>query len=182
MEAVLRPGRAARDPRAQRGELGWVFEDTDEPNLTQSLMVQSSSEVSYSDEIRQLVDSIDATEKRTSCIELVASLVAQKRSVIIWTIFRDTMRILRSDFHALGIDSHIIDGSVPQDERTAILSEFRRESFPVLITNPHTLAESVSLHMVCHDAVYFEYSFNLVFISLSAFRTSERINFNFQII
>ena len=32
----------------------------------------------------------------------------------------------------------------------------------MLLTNPHTLAESVSLHSVCHDAVYFEYSYNLV--------------------
>ena len=31
-----------------------------------------------------------------------------------------------------------------------------------MITNPHTLAESVSLHSVCHDAIYFEYSYNLV--------------------
>jgi len=31
-----------------------------------------------------------------------------------------------------------------------------------LITNPHTLAESVSLHKSCHDAIYFEYSYNLV--------------------
>lgn len=31
-----------------------------------------------------------------------------------------------------------------------------------LITNPHTLAESVSLHSVCHDAIYFEYGYNLV--------------------
>lgn len=28
----------------------------------------------------------------------------------------------------------------------------------VLLTTPHTLAESVSLHSVCHDAIYFEYS------------------------
>ena len=34
--------------------------------------------------------------------------------------------------------------------------------FKVLVTNPQTLAESVSLHMVCHDAVYFEYGYNLV--------------------
>lgn len=34
--------------------------------------------------------------------------------------------------------------------------------FDVLVTNPHTLAESVSLHRVCHDAIYFEYSYNLV--------------------
>lgn len=32
----------------------------------------------------------------------------------------------------------------------------------MLVTNPQTLAESVSLHKVCHDAVYFEYSYNLV--------------------
>ena len=32
----------------------------------------------------------------------------------------------------------------------------------MLVTNPQTLAESVSLHSVCHDAVYFEYSYNLV--------------------
>ena len=34
--------------------------------------------------------------------------------------------------------------------------------FRVLLTNPRTLAESMSLHSVCHDAIYFEYSYNLV--------------------
>lgn len=32
----------------------------------------------------------------------------------------------------------------------------------MLVTNPQTLAESVSLHTVCHDAVYFEYCYKLV--------------------
>lgn len=146
------------DPRA----LGWVLEDMDDPELSRALTLQSSSEADYSNEIRRLVASMDTTEKRRSCAELVASLVSQKRSVIIWAIFRDTMRQLKADLRALGIDSRIIDGSVPQDARTVTLNEFRDKSFPVLITNPHTLAESVSLHMVCHDAVYFEFSFNLV--------------------
>ena len=48
------------------------------------------------------------------------------------------------------------------DDRTRVLDDFRAGRFPVLITNPHTLAESVSLHSVCHDAVYYEFSFNLV--------------------
>ena len=43
-----------------------------------------------------------------------------------------------------------------------ILDDFRAGRFRVLVTNPQTLAESVSLHSVCHDAVYFEYSYNLV--------------------
>ena len=42
------------------------------------------------------------------------------------------------------------------------LQEFREGKIQVLLTNPHTLAESVSLHSVCHDAIYFEYSYNLV--------------------
>jgi hypothetical protein len=42
----------------------------------------------------------------------------------------------------------------------------------VLIANPHTLAESVSLHMNCHDAVYFEYSFNLTHM----LQSRDRIN------
>lgn len=48
------------------------------------------------------------------------------------------------------------------EERQVILSAFRKGEIDVLITNPHTLAESVSLHVVCHDAIYFEYSYNLV--------------------
>ena len=61
-----------------------------------------------------------------------------------------------------GVRSKSVDGSVPPIVRGTILNEFKKGGFDVLITNPHTLAESVSLHMVCHDTIYFEYSYNLV--------------------
>ncbi len=48
------------------------------------------------------------------------------------------------------------------EERQEILRDFKAGRFQVLLTNPHTLAESVSLHSVCHNAIYFEYSYNLV--------------------
>ena len=53
-------------------------------------------------------------------------------------------------------------GSVGLDQRTELLDGFKSQKYQVLVTNPNTLAESVSLHGICHDAVYFEYSFNLV--------------------
>ena len=62
----------------------------------------------------------------------------------------------------MGIKAKYIMGEVELDERTKLISDFREGKFDVLITNPHTLAESVSLHTVCHDAIYFEYSYNLV--------------------
>ncbi len=62
----------------------------------------------------------------------------------------------------MGIKAKYIMGEVELDDRTKLISEFREGKFDVLITNPHTLAESVSLHTVCHDALYYEYSYNLV--------------------
>ena len=46
--------------------------------------------------------------------------------------------------------------------RARVIDSFKVGETSVLVTNPHTLAESVSLHGVCHDAVYFECSYNLV--------------------
>ena len=60
------------------------------------------------------------------------------------------------------ISKRIIDGSVKIKDRSGIIDDFKNGQFKVLITNPHTLEESVSLHQVCHDTVYFEYSYNLV--------------------
>ena len=61
-----------------------------------------------------------------------------------------------------GIKAKCIYGEVELDQRIQLINDFRNDKFDVLITNPHTLAESVSLHTVCHDAIYYEYSYNLV--------------------
>ena len=61
-----------------------------------------------------------------------------------------------------GIGAHVIYGGTSLEERQKLLKDFKAGAFGVLITNPHTLAESISLHDICHDAVYFEYSYNLV--------------------
>ena len=61
-----------------------------------------------------------------------------------------------------GFNGAVINGSTPQNERDAILTFFKAGELNFLITNPHTLAESVSLHSICHDAIYFEYGYNLV--------------------
>lgn len=45
-----------------------------------------------------------------------------------------------------------------------MIEEFRNGDAQVLISNPNTLGESISLHQTVHDAVYFEYNFNLTFM------------------
>ena len=116
----------------------------------------------YSEEVKSLIDSCGRTTKFRRCVELAASLVKQHKPVIIWCMFVSSIRNLSEALEKMGIRTRCIYGEVPLEERQQILADFRRGDIQVLLTNPHTLAESVSLHGVCHDAIYFEYSYNLV--------------------
>lgn len=118
--------------------------------------------VDYSDSIASMIRGAGPSTKRARCIELAESLARQGKPVIIWCIFTSSILGLKRDLAARGIEARAVYGDVVLGDRTRILDDFRAGAFSVLITNPHTLAESVSLHSVCHDAIYYEYSFNLV--------------------
>lgn len=135
-------------------EYRWVLEEDEDTGAVDV--------VDYSNEIVNMIRSTGVPQKRTRCVRLVRDVVRNGNPVIVWCIFRKSMDNLRHDLAAQGIDAHVICGDVILDDRTRVLDDFRAGRFPVLITNPHTLAESVSLHSVCHDAVYYEFSFNLV--------------------
>ena len=117
--------------------------------------------VDYSQDIKDLINSLGKTEKFNSCIQQVKQLNSEGKSVIIWCIFVDSIRQLASQLEKEGISAGVIFGSTSEEERKNILNKFKEKEIDVLITNPHTLAESVSLHSVCHDAIYYEYSYNL---------------------
>lgn len=116
----------------------------------------------YSDEVRSLIDNCEESSKFCRCIELTEKLVRQNKPVIVWCMFVGSIRRLADALEARGIRCRCVFGEVPLEERQQILNDFRAGGIQVLLTNPHTLAESVSLHSVCHDAIYFEYSYNLV--------------------
>lgn len=118
--------------------------------------------VDYSEDVKQLIDSVGSTSKFRACISLAEKLVTQRKPVIIWCIFVDSINHIASTLRKKGIHVECIYGQTSMDERQQIVSDFRDGHIDVLITNPHTLAESVSLHKSCHDAIYFEYSYNLV--------------------
>lgn len=114
------------------------------------------------DEVKELVESIKITSKKQRCIEQTKSLVQENKKVIIWCVFKDSIRSIEELLKVNGINAKCIYGEVPLEERLTLIDNFKNGEFDVLITNPHTLAESVSLHSVCHDAIYYEYSYNLV--------------------
>lgn len=100
--------------------------------------------------------------KMKHTLNLIQQLVSQNKKVILWCIFIGTIRKFSDRLSSLNISNTVIYGDVSDVERNENLASFKRGNVDVLITNPHTLAESVSLHNVCHDAIYYEYSYNLV--------------------
>jgi len=127
---------------------------------------------SYDQEFTNLVNKFDMTSKFWEGIELVKKLVSEGKQVIVWGIFVDTINRIEEELNNAGISAKIIYGATDLEEREKRIEEFKAKQFKVLITNPHTLAESVSLHDTCHDAVYFEYSFNLTHM----LQSRDRIN------
>lgn len=117
--------------------------------------------VTFSSEEIQTIKDVPKTTKYFKAIKLASELYQQKKQTIIWCIFINTIDKLFGDLTAEGLKVAVIYGGTPQEERDIIISDFKKLKYDVLITNPHTLAESVSLHKTCHDAIYLEYSFNL---------------------
>ncbi len=113
-------------------------------------------------EVRRLIETCPPSTKFRRCVQLVEELSKEGKPVIVWCVFLDSIHALSEALEARGVPTRCIYGAVPLEERQSILQDFKLGRFQVLLSNPHTLAESVSLHSVCHDAVYFEYSYNLV--------------------
>lgn len=116
----------------------------------------------YSDEVQDLIESCGETTKFQRCVEQAIALSEQNKPTIIWCIFVNSIQKLSQALEKKGVSTRCIYGEVPLEDRQQIVSDFQNGKIQVLLTNPHTLAESVSLHNVCHDAIYFEYSYNLV--------------------
>lgn len=147
-------------------------EENNEFNSGYKLDRCTSFNYSKDEELVSLINSLDMTSKFWCGIDLIEKLVAEGKQVIVWGIFVDTINRIDVELQKRGVLSKIIYGGVDLDEREKRIEDFKAKKFNVLITNPHTLAESVSLHETCHDAIYFEYSFNLTHM----LQSRDRIN------
>lgn len=100
------------------------------------------------------------TSKTRRCVDMVEELTSSGKTVIVWCIFIRSIKTLSRLLEERGVSVCNVHGGT--DDRQDIIDDFKAGKYQVMITNPQTLAESISLHHVCHDAVYFEYSHNLV--------------------
>jgi SNF2 family DNA or RNA helicase len=83
--------------------------------------------------------------------------------VIIWTIFIQNAKELQQYLLKNRIRSKLLIGEIEQVEREITIEKFNNpenEEFQVVIANPFSVAESISLHKGCHNAIYMERDYN----------------------
>ena len=82
-----------------------------------------------------------------------------KSKILIWSNFIGNLKALEVVLKPF--KPELIYGAVGPDERINKLNNFRlNPECRVLLTNPQTLGEGISLHDVCHEAVYLDRSYN----------------------
>lgn len=94
---------------------------------------------------------------------LIQEIFPENGKVIIWTIFIQNAKELQSYLNQNGIESKLLIGEIPQEEREETIKAFNNplnNDFKVIIANPFSVAESISLHKGCHNAIYLERDYN----------------------
>jgi len=115
----------------------------------------------------------EVPKKFLEILSLVQEIIRNDQKVIVWTSFVQNIMDLSAFLSSKGIENRIIYGGVPielddeEDEpdsetRESIIREFHSTDSPfkVIIANPHAVSESISLHRVCHNAIYVDRTFN----------------------
>lgn len=127
--------------------------------------IELDDAIKDANEIR--IDDIDISSmnspKFSKGIDLVEKLAKQGKKVIVWGLFVRTLKEILRELKFKNINVELIYGATPKEQRENIVGKFKENNseLQVLISNPNTMGESVSLHTVAHDAIYFEYNYNL---------------------
>lgn len=111
--------------------------------------------------VKKYINDEILVNKNVLAIELTKKLVDNNKKVILWDTFVENMDTLKSMLkHSYGIESGIINGTIVGEERQNVINSFRYSNLMVLIASPATLAESISLHKCCQNAIYVNRNFN----------------------
>ena len=91
-------------------------------------------------------------------------LAATGRKSVIWTIFTDTLHELErmlADLNPVTLYGAVPSGDITDmATREGRVRRFHRDpACQILIANPAAAGEGISLHMVCHDAIYVDRSY-----------------------
>ena len=97
--------------------------------------------------------------------DLARHVAAQGRKTLIWSIFVDTiqqMTRMLADLNPATVYGAVASGDADDpDSREGQIKRFQEDpTCMTFIANPAAVGEGISLHQVCHDAIYLDRSYN----------------------
>ncbi|WP_395761233.1 DEAD/DEAH box helicase [Bacillus sp. 3G2] len=109
--------------------------------------------------------------KFDAALKLIQDLIRREEKVIVWAIYIDTVERFSDYLLENGIECKILYGKTKVESegldeavetREKIIRDFHNDEseFKVIIANPFAVAESISLHKACHNAIYLERNFD----------------------
>lgn len=160
MQAATNPVLLKEPLRNAIGEDGYMNLEEDESDKSFVKRV-----INYNNE--------EIPAKFLKVFDLVKEILKRGEKVIIWATFIRNIEMLSDFLNYQGISTRTLYGGTPVERNTisdedleftreGIVREFNQadSSFSVIIANPFAVAESISLHKACHNAIYLERSFN----------------------
>ena len=101
------------------------------------------------------------TSKNYNAVEIAKKLVKSGNKVLIWDVFVKNMELLRNMLEIeINTKVELINGTVKGLDRQIAIKNFKEGDSMILVANPATLAESISLHKVCQNSIYVNRNFN----------------------
>ncbi len=94
---------------------------------------------------------------------ILSNILKDNEKCIIWTIFVLNAKELKKFLLKKNFKSELLIGEVEQADRELIIEKFNNPEnfdFQVVIANPFSISESISLHKGCHNAIYMERDYN----------------------
>ena len=97
--------------------------------------------------------------KYTWVSKYVHKAASENRKVLVWSNFVGNLLALNKVLKPYS--PALIFGGIDNESRKNEITRFRNDpACNVLLTNPQTLGEGVSLHHACHDAIYVDRTYN----------------------
>ncbi len=167
MRQLMNIGRAELDLNRARKSVMRLLQVSSNPVLAMRSMFEGEpgeEPVTPAEHlVRGILDEGDSP-KIMRAVEMARENAAQGRKTVIWTIFRDTinrLELLLADINATSIHGGVPSGdSRTLETREGRIAHFHSGDCAVLVANPAACSEGISLHRVCHDAIYLDRSYN----------------------
>lgn len=164
--AGIRNSRSAADLiRARKSVMRLLQAST---NAIAAVAALDDSDVRVDSQMSRLFQAVvqeGDSNKLLRAVQFCEACKREGRKVVVWTIFRHTigrLETLMAHLNAVSIFGDTPTGDDEDDEtREGRIKRFHEDpNCWVLVANPAACSEGISLHKVCHEALYLDRSYN----------------------